>query len=478
MRRWIWVVLVVFLAGSVWGIGGGLSREDLSLKAGPTEPGESLALVWVEALVYPRVVKSGDKAISLGVRSASPVKAVKAAFDFTAEKVDLGSSDGMSWSGVYRIPAGIPTGVHVVRYQIIGSGGSIQRTLEFYVEAPVEMAGAASQTSRGETFSFSGWPLTVTSTCAALSGNSSRILYVGQKLVGLSKVPWYKVLFEDGSEGWVPITSVQEPTENYYLLGHNAYKTKNFAAAVSHYRNAVAVDPDFVKGYLWLAKSYMALGNLDSAGEATLKAMRLDERDIDVRVIATDLAQKYFSLAHSQYKAGRYHEAVETYRRALDLKPASVLSWVEMGESLQRLGLEAEAHSAWKEALKYDPENQELRALLKTEPVAETGPAAQMKSAVAPTIADDSLQIVKAEKTKKGTKIEAAIRSVVALTKSLGTPVMEKGWQIRKQGEKFLVSYLCQQGGGALESFDWLVDVDARQVLPHNDNARLLMSRW
>jgi hypothetical protein len=64
------------------------------------------------------------------------------------------------------------------------------------------------------------------------------------------------------------------------------------------------------------------------------------------------------------------------------------------------------------------------------------------------------------------------------MTKSLGTPIVEKGWQVRRRGEKFLVSFLCVQSGGALDSFDWLVDVDTRQVQPHNDNARLLMSRW
>jgi hypothetical protein len=82
------------------------------------------------------------------------------------------------------------------------------------------------------------------------------------------------------------------------------------------------------------------------------------------------------------------------------------------------------------------------------------------------------------QKTSKGTRLESAIKSVVALTKSLGTPVVVKGWQIRKKGEKSIVKYVCEQSGGALETFDWLVDVDTRQVLPGNDNARLLMSRW
>ena len=53
MKKGALVVLMVsMLIGGVWGI----EPADISIKAGPTEPGEKLALVWVEAFVYPRVV--------------------------------------------------------------------------------------------------------------------------------------------------------------------------------------------------------------------------------------------------------------------------------------------------------------------------------------------------------------------------------------------------------------------------------------
>jgi len=494
MRKGLWIVLVLLLVGRVWGLEEVIDRETLSLKAGPTEPGESLSLVWVEALVYPKVVEN-ERIISLGLRVTSKVAAVKATFDFNSDRVALSSNDGMSWSGAYKIPNSVSTGVHVVRYQIIGVKGSIQRTVEFFIKEQVRMAMRSSGAwlakrapgiSQGEIQSVSGWPLTVTSTCAALTGGASRILYAGQRLTGLSKVPGYKILFEDGEEGWLPAAKVKEPTEDYYRLGYEAYKAKNYTSAIKFFRNAVAVNPEFLKGYLWLAKSYAAQGELDSASEAIRKAMQLDERDIDSRVVVASLAQRYFSLAHNKFKSGCEHEAVATYRKVLDLKPTSILSWIEMGESLRRLGLESEARSAWREALKYDSENQELRALLQTasrpevvsKPSEEVKTRIQVKAAVSPLIVNDSLAIVREQKTNKGTKIEAAIKSVVALTKSLGTPIAEKGWQIRKQGEKLLVSYLCEQSGGALESFDWLVDVDTRQALPHNENARLLMSRW
>jgi tetratricopeptide (TPR) repeat protein len=459
-------------------------QENLSLKAGPTEPGEGLSLAWVEAMIYPKVIKE-DKMISLGVRLASKVKAVEASFDFTSQKIGLASKDGMFWSNVYTVPAGLSSGVHVVRYQISGAKGSIQRTVEFYVQSPVSLAQKGS-VQRKETLAVSSWPLTVTSTCAALTGTSSRIIQAGQKLTGLAKMAWYKVIFDDGQEGWLPSTRVKEPTDDYYLAGYKAYKNGDYAGAVKNYQNSVTVDPDFVKGYLWLAKSYAAQGDLDSAAETLSSALRLDGRDMDCRIFASNLAQKYYLIGHSKYRVGRYSEAVAAFRKAVELKPASIMPWLEMGQSLSRIGFASEARNAWREALKYDPENRELHALLNTnyQPVAASQPgpvtvaAVKADSGVVPMLSDDSLKILRSEKTRKGTSVETAIKSVLAMTRSLGNPIVEKGWQIRKQGEKFLVSYLCQQNGGALESFDWLVDVDTRRVLPHNDNARLLMSRW
>lgn len=468
-------VLVLILVACVspgWAVEGGIDREDLSIKAGPTEPGESLSLVWVEALVYPKIVRE-EKIISLGVRTASKVKEVKAAFDFSSKQVTLTSGDGLTWGSSYKIPEGISEGVHVARYQITGKRGSIQRTVEFFVKKAEVAGGAIPNTSRGEALQSSVWPLTVISSCKAYSGDTVRVLNPGQVLTSISRVYWYKLIFEDGKEGWVSSVDVKEPTDEYYHLGYEAYKTKNYAAAVKYYQAAVEVDPGFVKGHIWLAKSQTALGNLDVAVESVKKALRLDERDIDGRLVAGVLAQKCFTVAHGKFKAKLFHEAIAEYRKVLDLKPGSVPAWLEMGASLKEVGLASEARSAWKEGLKYDSENPTLRALLGSGNL-----SVAVAPSVAPLVADDSLNILKSEKTGRGTRIEAAIKSVVSMTKSLGTPIVEKGWQIRRQGEKFLVSYLCEQSGGALESFDWLVDVDTRQAMPHNDNARLLMSRW
>jgi tetratricopeptide (TPR) repeat protein len=468
MKKTIGLILFLVLA-TLAGAAQIQVQDNLSLKAGPTEPGESLSLVWVEAMVYPKLLKD-ERVISLGVRTASRVKRVEASFDFSPAKEVLASSDGMFWNNTYKLPKKTASGVHVVRYQISGAGGSIQRTVEFFIESPLSLANDQAERAKKEA--------AVTSTCTALSGNMSRVVLAGQKLTAISKVPWYKVIFDDGQEGWVSSTRVKEPTEEYYNAGYKAYKAGDFASAIHSYRNAVMVDPDFVKGYLWLAKSYAASGDLDSAADNIARALKLDERDLDSRIVANSLSQKYYAAGHALFRKGSYQESTANFRKAVDLKPNSTLSWIELGKSLNQLGFAAEARTAWKEALKYDPENRELYSLLNLKYAPEVAAKPAAADAVAPLLVNDSLKIVQQEKTKKGTAIESAIKSVVMMTRSLGTPIVEKGWQIRRQGEKFVVSYLCEQAGKALESFDWLVDVDTRQVLPNNDNARLLMSRW
>lgn len=458
-----------------------IDQDSLSMKAGPTEPGEKLSMVWVESFVYPKIVNE-DKIISLGVRTTSKVKEVRASFDFSSEVKTLSSHDQQSWSTAIKVPVGLTEGVHVVRYLISNGRGSIQRTVEFFSDKPAKAVKSDSEKiTQGVVAKSSGWPITVIATCNAYTERANRVLYSGQVLTSLSKMPWYKVVFEDGQQGWVPAAYVKEPSEDLLSKGEQDLKTHNYSAAIGDFKNVVAANPDSAPGYLGLAKSFAGLGDLDQASEAVRRALKLDDRIIESRVVADALAENFYSLGREKYQRGRYNEAIVNFRKALELKFNLVYAAIEMGSSYRRLGLEAEARSAWRDGLKIDPENENLRRLLgdRTKFIENTASTkSQPRNNVAPALADDSLRIIKSEKTRKGTKLESAVKSVLSLTKSLGTPIVEKGWQIKKQGEKFLVSYLCEQSGRAQESFDWLVDVDTRQVVPHNDNARLLMSRW
>lgn len=520
MRRTTLFVLIMSMILLVFTAYGseitGIDRDEISLKAGPTAPGEGLSMVWLEALVYPKVVKN-DKVISLGVRLTSKVNEVKVSFDFNKDEVALSSDNGLYWSGAYQIPDGITQGLHVTRYSIVGNKGAIQRTVEFFIDRPAMRADVDSDVSQGEVYSADGWPLTVTATTSALVDGSSRVLYTGQRIIGLTKVPFYKAIFEDGEIGYVSAMKVKEPTEEYFTLGQEAYHSKKFSSAISYFKDAVAIDKRFISGYLWLAKSYEQRGNLEASYRVIRTAMDLDDRDMDSKVFANKLAKRYYAVASGKFKQRRFHEAIAAYQKILGLKPSSVTSWIELGQCYSNLRMNDEARASYGEALRNDPNNPTVLALLniradhvvvastprpapmKKAAVVAAKPAKPVKVANVPKVpqpkkvvkampkpsneipalvADDSLVIVKAEKTRKGTSIDSALRSVISLTKSLGTPVAEKGWEIKERGSKFLVRYLCEQGQGVLEAFEWVVDIDTRRVAAYNDNARLLMTRW
>jgi tetratricopeptide (TPR) repeat protein len=468
-----------------------IDRNELSLKAGPTDPGEELSMVWLESYVYPKNVNNNDPVISLGVRTTSKVESVEAAFDFTENTIALTSHDGLNWTGAFMVPGETSSGLHVVKYAISGSKGRVRRTVEFFVDSGRGFAQQKKGVSFGEAVQAKSWPLTVTADTAALANGSSRKLYAGQKLIGLYKTPWYKVIFEDGKEGWVSASVVEEPLDKYYKLGYEAYQNKKYSLAIDYYKDAIAIDPSFIKGYLWLAKSYFNNEDLELAYQTIVEAFRRDARDLNCRLFAAKLSNRFFEIAHGKFKKGRYNEAILQYQKVLELKPNSAVSLIEIGKCYEKLNIPAEARAAWRRALSVDPQNQEVYALLNITPdsIAISGVAPEGDGAtggvvevaddkVPPALVDDTLEAVRESQTKKGTKVSLALRSVITMTKSLGTPVIEKGWQIVKKGDKFLVRYLCEQGAGAIEPFDWLVDVDTRRISANNDNARLLMERW
>ncbi|MFC1511485.1 hypothetical protein ACFL5U_03780, partial [Candidatus Margulisiibacteriota bacterium] len=424
MRKLSFFLVWLLLASVVYAAGMSVIKpEDLSLKAGPTQPGEGLSLAWLETYVYPKAV-GADRLISLGIRTVSRVEAVAATFDFGKDIVALDSDDGLDWSGAYQLPDNVPAGLHIVRYSIAGSQGSVERTVEFFLEDVIKAKETAAGSSQGEIVDMQGWMLTVVATSPAMTRRTVRTLQPGQGVFGLYKIPWYKVIFEDGEEGWVSAAAVKEPVDEFFDLGREAYHNDNYPAAIEWFKNSVAVNEDFVAGYIWLAKSYYRVGDLESANQAVTTAMSLDNRNIDAKIVATTLAQEYYKLAQYKHKLKRFHEAVAAYQRVVKLKPDSTTSWIAMGKAYGQLGFPQEARDAWRMALKEQPGNRELHALLSIRSSASVTLASQPAHDISPALADDSLTILRRQKTKKGTSIESALKSVIALTKSFGTPVV------------------------------------------------------
>jgi tetratricopeptide (TPR) repeat protein len=323
----------------------------------------------------------------------------------------------------------------------------------------------------------------------------------GEEIKGVSKKSWYEVELRDGKRGWIEASFVKEPIEDYHICAYEYYKAKDYATAVQYYQRALKIDPSYVKAHFWLAKNLWKMDKENEAFTELEKVFALDPGNEEGRILADNLASRYFATAHYDFRTGKYEDAIQGFAKVLKLKPTSISAYMEMGESYKALGQEEKAKEVWRRILALDPENSAALAALgfggtvtvvnvAPVPAAEknlpAGRQAEKPKPVASNDLDDQecVLLVKEGKTNKGTNISKALDSVVSLTRSLGTQVEEKGWTVRSDKDGYKVAFLCEHdrsGTGQkvnLEVFEWFVDAANQKIAPVNNNAELLMARW
>lgn len=477
-----------------------VEKSKISYKGGPSEVHEPLAIVWIEALLYPKQVAAGEE-ITMAVRLTSKVREVRVSFDFdSANAYKLSSKDNMIWEGTYDISKNVKDGLHVARFEIATTQGQISRTLDFIVaQKPIDESMAKNIEPE------EGWPLKVISDSMLFvdsngnisSGSKIKEIKKDAVIKGLYKVPWYKVRLEDGSEGWLISVNVQEPVEEFYQKGYGAYKAGDYGNAIKNYSKAVKIDPSFSKGWYWLAKSYWKIKDENKAVSCLNKVLTIDPHNLDAILFASVLAQKYFDKAHALFKAQNYKEAIVELKKVVELKPTSITALTELAQCYANLGMPNQSQATWREVLKLDPENEPARVALnmkENKDLSEDKKVSELRASFnlgneevkkeEPPQSVNYVDIVKATRTYKGTPIARAIKSVVELTRSLGTLVVEDGWSSNTENDKVLIKYICRQdrtGKGkeyTREEFIWGLDTQGQNVYPQNNNAKLLMSSW
>jgi len=457
--------------------------QGVSIKAGPTDPIEALSIAWVEAALYPKNVEKG-KELFLEVKLTSKVKRVFAEFNLDEKNklVELYSDDGMSWSRVYKTPINIENGVFVSKVVIEGlSGRKITRTLDFAI--------IDSSSSIAQNISY---PVSVIDSAVVVDGGQMlRQLLPGVRITALYKAPFYRVQLSDGKEGWIEAAKVKEPTEEFYLMGYKSYQARDYKNAQSFYQQVLAMDPFHVKARYWLAKTYMMMGNDEKAVYELKEVVKADPNFTAAKDLAFKIGQDYYNRGLSDLNSGKFSTASANFKRALDVMPNMVTGWIKLGDSYSRMGQYGEARLAWKEALKVDPENSDARILLGYKNFGRDVEVAKVitpkqDSTIAQTRASkdfvkDSIELVQGAKTSKGTSVSSAVKSVLALTRSLGTKIYEDGWKVSSTNKGFLVRYACRQernGKVEAENFDWKLDPDNKKITALNENSKLLMTRW
>lgn len=144
-------------------------------------------------------------------------------------------------------------------------------------------------------------------------------------------------------------------------LGQLALAQGKPEEAVELLEEALARIPAANRLHYPLAQAYRSLGRMDEAREHLELRGKVGVRPADPladRIAELARGERVYILrGRTAFQAGRYGEAAELFRKAVQARPDSVTALVNLGSALGQAGQAAEAVSAFRQALEHDPEN-------------------------------------------------------------------------------------------------------------------------
>ena len=189
-----------------------------------------------------------------------------------------------------------------------------------------------------------------------------------------------------------------KPTKNIeaydaYLRGRyfwNKRTSDGIKHAIAHFQQSIERDPDFALGHAGLADSYIALTfynfaapheTMPKAKESAIKALALDDTLAEAHASLAHILMNYdwnWSAAEKEFKrsieltpdyatghqwyaihyltaTGRFEEAVQEMKKALELEPASLVMNTFMGATLYYAGRYDEAIDQCRRTIEMDP---------------------------------------------------------------------------------------------------------------------------
>ena len=127
----------------------------------------------------------------------------------------------------------------------------------------------------------------------------------------------------------------------YSAMGVALMNAARYEEAVNVLSDAATRFPDNVQVYQRLGTAHQFLGNTDEAIANYRKAIAIRPS-----------APAYSNIGAMLHEAGDYAGAVEAYRQAIEIQPNSSATRRNLGDALTRLGREAEAKAAYREAVR------------------------------------------------------------------------------------------------------------------------------
>jgi predicted O-linked N-acetylglucosamine transferase (SPINDLY family) len=133
--------------------------------------------------------------------------------------------------------------------------------------------------------------------------------------------------------------------KEHYNLGNTLLEQGNPDAAISGYRKALALKPDYAEAYVNLGNVLYEQGKLNEAIENFHKAL----------TFKLNFAQAHYNLGNALYTQDKLDEAAECYRRTLALSPDFADAHNNLGLALQKQGALGAAITSYRKALSLKP---------------------------------------------------------------------------------------------------------------------------
>jgi tetratricopeptide (TPR) repeat protein/TolB-like protein/DNA-binding winged helix-turn-helix (wHTH) protein len=122
----------------------------------------------------------------------------------------------------------------------------------------------------------------------------------------------------------------------YNALGYFYYQQGRFAEAAEQFRHVVSLDSQNIAGIGNMAASYMMAGQFAAAAPAFQMAITVEPQ-----------SSTYSNLGLMYYYLGRYDDAADALRGAIDLAPKDHVAWSNLGDILFADGKPDDAHAAF-----------------------------------------------------------------------------------------------------------------------------------
>jgi tetratricopeptide (TPR) repeat protein len=182
------------------------------------------------------------------------------------------------------------------------------------------------------------------------------------------------------NHGKVPITTSSENAREYFLQGRNLFDKIRFPEALQLFEKAVAEDPNFAMGYLYLAAAQpsakglfknldraVALADKVSEGErlwiygvkAGVDGLPMKQRENYQKLVEMypNDEQTHYLLANHYFVQQEYNLAVEQYKKATELNPDFSAPYNQLGYTYRILENYTESENAFKKYIKLIPDD-------------------------------------------------------------------------------------------------------------------------